>query len=251
LVTIPIQVFNAVEADSQISFKQLHKEDKGKINYKKICSSCDKEVAISDIVKGYEYEADQYVVITPAELENIKLKSSKAIDIEAFVDIADVHPSRFEAAYFVGPHGDIAQATFNLLVKTLQKSGKAGVGKIILREREDVVIIVPEGNALMMYKLRYKDEVRLAKDVPDIKDVKIDDAQLQLAETLVTSLTKRFDDLVFEDKYKEALEKIVQSKVAGKEVITIGNEEPSAPVIDIMDALKKSIEEAQKARKGA
>lgn len=251
LVTIPVQIFNAIESSNNVRFNQLHKEDHGKIKYKKICSSCDEEVPFSDIVKGFEYEPDMYVVVTKDELKSITTESNRAIDITAFVDLKEVSPSRFEAVYYVGPNGDIAHSTFNLLVQTLIKTGKAGVGKIVLRDREDVVLLAPEKNGLVMYKLRYPEELRNIADVPDLKTVEVDKSQLDLAETLVSSLSKSFEEIVFEDNYREDLMGMINKKIEGKEVITVREEEESAPVVDIMDALKKSIEEAKKLKQGA
>ncbi len=247
LVNIPIQLFSAVESKSNISFKQLHGEDNGRINYKKVCADCEKEVPYGEIVKGYEYQPDQYVVLSKDELENIKLKSNKAIDIEAFVDVADVHPSRYEAVYYVGPQGEVAQKTFSLFSQTLIKTGKAGIGRIILRDREDVCMITPHGKGLILYKLRYPEELRDIEKVPDLGNTEVDEAQLQLAETLVSSLTKTFDEVDFTDRYKEALEELVQTKVDGKEIVQISESEDEKPVVDIMDALKASIEQAKKA----
>jgi DNA end-binding protein Ku len=246
LVTIPIQIFNAVDNSKEVHFNQLHATDNGKINYKKVCSECEKEVPIAEIVKGYEYSPDQFVVIKPEELENIKLESNKAIDIEAFVDISEVHPSRFEAVYYIGPSAAIGVPTFNLLYKALSKSNKAGVGRIVLREKEDVVLLVPENQGLVMYKLRYPDELKSISEVPDLKDSPVDEAQLKLADTLIDSLTKKFDDINFTDHYKTALMEIVNQKVAGKETVTMADVPSTAPVIDIMEALKASIEEAKR-----
>lgn len=245
LVTIPIQIFSAIEAKKTIKFKQLHKEDNGAIGYSKVCKSCDKEVPYGDIVKGYEYEPDQFVIVEKSDFQKIKIKSSKAIDIEAFVDIDEVHPTRFETVYFVGPSGEVASKTFNLFTTTLKNSGKAGVGKISLRDKEDVVLITEHLGGLLMYKLRYPEELRKMSSVPDLIETEVDQAQLSLAETLVTSLTKKFEDIVFEDKYRNALMELVNSKVEGKEVVSIAEEEGDTPVVDIMSALKKSIEEAK------
>ncbi len=246
LVTIPIQIFNGLEPENELSFKQLHHKDNGRINYKKICSACAEEVPFGDIVKGYEYEPDRYVVFQKSELENVKLKSTKVIDIEAFVDITEVHPSRFEALYFIGPNGDIANPTYNLLKQALLKSGKAGIGKVVIREREDVVLIMPEKDGLLMYKLRYPDEVRNISDMPDVKASPVDDRQLELANTLITSMVKTFAEIPFVDQYKEAVMNMVQQKVNGQQVISIESAEESAPVVDIMEALRRSIEEAKK-----
>jgi DNA end-binding protein Ku len=246
LVTIPIQIFNAVDNSKEVHFNQLHAADNGKINYKKVCSECEKEVAVADIVKGFEYSPDQFVVIKPEELDNIKLESNKAIDIEAFVDISEVHPSRFEAVYYIGPSAAVAVPTFNLLYKALSKANKAGVGRIVLREKEDVVLLVPEKQGLVMYKLRYPEELKSISEVPDLKDSPVDEAQLKLADTLIDSLTKKFDEIVFTDHYKEALMEIVNQKIAGKETVTMADAPSTAPVIDIMEALKASIEEAKR-----
>ncbi len=251
LVTIPIQIFNGLEAENDLSFKQLHDKDNGRISYKKVCSACNEEVPMTNIVKGYEYESDKYVIFKKNELDNVKLKSTKVIDIEAFVDISEVHPSRFEALYFVGPNGDIANPTYNLLKNALLKSGKAGVGKVVIREREDVVLLMPEKDGIIMYKLRYPYEVRNISDMPDVKPTEVDDKQLELANTLINSMVKPFTEVAFVDHYKDEVIKMVNQKVSGQQVVSIETgEEQGAPVIDIMDALKKSIEEA-KSKKGA
>jgi len=249
LVTIPIQIFSAINTKNEISFKQLHKEDNGAIGYSKVCKSCDQKVAYADIVKGYEYEPDSYVVLEKSDFDNIKLKSTKAIDIEAFVDLKEVHPSLYEAVYFVGPKGDVATKTFNLFVQTIKKTKKAGVGRIILRDKEDVVLLTEHEGGLIMYKMRYPYEIRKMADVPNIEATEVDEAQLKLAETLVDSLSMKFSEVNFEDRYRDALMELVESKVDGKNIISIVQDEEEAPVVDIMSALKKSIEDAK--RKGA
>jgi len=249
LVTIPVQIFNAVETKGNISFKQLHAEDSGSIGYKKYCKKCDATVSSSDIVKGFEYEPDTYALLTADELKSVKLKSTRAIDIEAFVNQEEVHPSRYENVYFVGPEGDIAKKTFGLLCKTLKDTGKAGIGRIILRDREDVVLLTPHEDALIMYKLRYPYEIRSVSDVPDLIEGKVDEAQLKLAKTLVDSLTMSFDKVDFDDRYRGALMELVDKKIAGKEIVSISEEGEEEPVVDIMAALQKSIDEAKKVKK--
>ena len=247
LVTIPIQVFNAVETKHEISFNQLHKEDNGRVGYNKVCKTCNEKVSSKDIVKGFQYEPDQYVIFEKDELNAVKLKSTRAIEIEAFVDLAEVHPSRFEAVYYVGPNGDIAKKTFTLFSEVLRSTNKAGIGRIILRDREDVVLITAEKNGIVMYKLRYPRELRKMENVPDLEPVEIDDKQLALANTLVDSLTTTFEEVDFEDRYHDALMELVQKKVDGKQiVISSSSDEDDKPVVDIMEALKASIEEAKK-----
>jgi DNA end-binding protein Ku len=247
LVTIPVQIFNAIETKGNISFNQIHSKDNGPVGYKKYCKTCETTVQQADIVKGYEYEPGQYAVFSDEELDNIKLKSTKAIDIEAFVDVNDVHPSRFETVYYVGPEGDVAKKTFALLCQTLKESGKAGVGRIILREREDVVLIQPHGNALIMYKLRFPHEIRSVNEVPDTSKLdQVDAAQMQLAMQLVQSLSMPFEKVAFDDRYRDAILEMVQKKVHGKQTVKMDTEDDDKPVVDIMEALKRSIEEAKK-----
>lgn len=154
--------------------------------------------------------------------------------------------SRYEAVYFVGANGEVAQTTYSLFCQTLKKSGKAGVGRIILRDREDVVLMKLHKQGLVMYKLRYQYEIRSIDDVPDLAEVEVDQAQYDLAKTLVASLEKSFDEIDFTDRYKNALMEIVGDKVRGKEIVTISEQEDAAPAVDIMDALKASIEAAKK-----
>ena len=251
LVTIPIQIFNAIDSSSTISFNQLHKEDMGRVSYRKVCRSCSEELSMKQIVKGYEYADDQYVVFEKQEFDAIKLKSTRAIDIEAFVDINEVHPSRFEAVYFVGPNGDVAKKTYGLFCEVLKRSGKAGVGRIILRDKEDVVLLKAEDKGMIMYKLRFPDEVRSIDKVPDLDDIEVDEKQLALAETLVDSLVMSFDEVDFQDRYKEALMELVNEKIEGKEIVSVSEDKEDAPVIDIMEALKASIENTKKVKKGA
>jgi len=249
LVTIPVQIFSAVESNNDISFKQIHKEDNGPIGYSKVCKTCEQTIPYSDIVKGYEYEPDNFVIMEPSDFDQIKLKSNKAIDIEAFVDINEIHPSRFESIYFIGPNGEVASKTFNLFTKTLKNSNKAGIGRHILREKEDVVLLTEHKGGLLMYKLRYPYELRNIEDIPDLVETEVDETQLKLAETLVDSLTTKFEDVSFEDRYRKALLELVEKKIEGKEFVTISEELDDTPVVDIMSALKKSIEDAK--RKGA
>ena len=247
LVTIPIQIFNAVESKGNVSFRQIHVTDNGPVGYKKYCKSCEETVGRDDIVKGFEYEPDQYAIFSSEELNSVKLQSTKAIDIEAFVDLNEVHPTRFEAVYYIGPEAEVAKKTFALFCDTLKESGKAGIGRIILRDREDVVLITPHENALIMYKLRYPYELRSIGKVPDTKEPeKADKAQLKLAMQLVESLTMPFEKVDFEDRYRDALLELVEKKVQGKQIVKMDEGDDDKPVVDIMDALKKSIEDAKK-----
>ena len=140
LVTIPIRIYNAVDTTETIRFNQLHKEDNGPVGYDKKCKKCGKALPAEEIVKGYQFEPEQYVIVTADDLEKIKLKSTKVIEIEGFIGSDQVHPTLYESPYFAGPDGVVAAKTYALLAEALQASGKVGVGKVVLREREEVVL---------------------------------------------------------------------------------------------------------------
>jgi DNA end-binding protein Ku len=247
LVTIPICIYNAIETSESISFKQLHRTDNGQVGYDKRCKKCNKIVKGEDIVKGYPHGEDQFVVIEPDDLAKLKLKSTKVIEIEGFVDSSEVHPTLYDTPYYAGPDGEIASKTFALLCATLKDSGKLGIGKVVLRDRESVVLLSPEKNGLLLYKLRYPDELRKISEVPKLDGLAADKAQLKLARTLVDSMAKPFSEIKLQDRYKDAVKELIKAKIEGKEVVTV--EEEEKPVVDIMTALKQSIENASKLKK--
>src|SRR4051812_43204923 len=177
LVTIPVRIYNAVESGNSISFNLLTKEGKNPVSYEKKDKVTGKSLSTEDIVKGYQYEPGQYVIIEPEDFEKVKLKSEKVIVIDGFVDKEEVHPSLFEAPYFIGPDGDVAAKTYGLLAETLKQSGKIGVGKVVLRDRETPLLLTPHENGIIMYRLRYPNEVRSIREVPQLLEVKPDKDQ--------------------------------------------------------------------------
>src|SRR4029450_4893646 len=166
LVTIPIRIYNAVDTGETIRFNQLHKEDNGAVGYEKKCKKCGKALTTEEIVKGYQFEPEQSVVLPPEYPAKIKLKSPKIIEIEGFIDAGEIHPSLYESPYFAGPDGLVAAKAYSLLTEALKASGKVGVGKVVLRDREDVVTIAPQDGGLMLYNLRNPNEVRKMEAVP-------------------------------------------------------------------------------------
>ena len=246
LVTIPIRIYNAVDTEETIRFNQLHKEDNGAVGYEKKCKKCGKTLTNEQIVKGYQFEPEQYVVVSPDDLANIKLKSTKVIEIEGFIDAAEVHPTLYEAPYLAGPDGPVASKTYSLLSRALQESGKVAVGKVVLRDREEAVTIAPVDGGLMLYKLRQPAEIRKMQDVPQIENKEVNKDELKLSVSLVQSMTSTLKEIDLTDKYQDALKELIQTKIDGKQVVGVQQEEK--PVVDIMAALKQSIEQT-KARK--
>jgi len=247
LVTIPIRIYNAVDtAEQAIRFNQLHKDDNGPVGYDKKCKKCGKALSAEEIVKGYQFEPEQYVIVSPEDMDKIKLKSTKVIEIEGFIDASEVHPSLYESPYFAGPDGAVAAKTYSLLSQALKASGKVGVGKVVLRDREEIVMISPLDGGIMLYKLRNPIEVRKMESVPQIEHKEINKDELKLSISLVESMASTLKELDLTDRYSDALREMIEAKIAGRQVVTVAEEEK--PVVDIMTALRQSIEQT-KARK--
>lgn len=248
LVTIPILVYSALEETEQkVSFNLLHKNDHGLIGYDKKCKKCNKILSSEEIVKGFKYEPERYVIVEKEDIEKINLKSTKIIEIEGFIDAKEIHPTLFETPYYAGPHGSVAVQAYSLLAASLKESGRVGIGKVVLHDREDVVMIAPNENAIVLYKLRSPKEIRNIKEIPQLDGKSVDKEGLKLARSLVDSMSTTLDKIDLTDRYHEALRAIIEAKIAGKEIITI--EEEEKPVVDIMTALKQSIEQAKSHKK--
>jgi len=248
LVTIPIRIYNAVDtAEAAIRFNQLHKDDNGPVGYDKKCKKCGKVLTNEQIVKGYQFEPDQYVIVSPEDFEKVKLKSTKVIEIEGFIDAAEVHPTLYESPYLAGPDGPVAAKTYSLLSQALQASGKVGVGKVVLRDREEVVAIAPQEGGIILYKLRNPKELRKMDSVPQIENKEANKEELKLSISLVESMSSTLKEIDLTDRYNDALREMIEAKVAGKEVVEVAEEEK--PVVDIMSALKQSIEQTKAKKK--
>jgi DNA end-binding protein Ku len=247
LVTIPIRIYNAVDTAETIRFNQLHKDDNGAVGYEKKCKKCGKALTSEEIVKGYEFEPEQYVIVSPEDLAKIKLKSTKVIEVEGFIDAAEVHPSLYEAPYLAGPDGLVAAKTYSLLSEALKASGKVGIGKVVLRDREETVMVTPLDGGLMLYKLRQPNEVRKMDGVPQIERKEVNKEELKLSISLVESMASSLKEIDLTDRYRDSLREIIEAKVAGREIVSAPEEEK--PVVDIMTALRQSIEQTKAKKK--
>lgn len=247
LVTIPIRIYSAVDNEETIRFNQLHKADNGPVGYEKKCKKCGKTLTAEEIVKGYQFEPEQYVIVSPEDLEKIKLKSTKVIEIKGFIDAAEVHPTLYESPYFAGPDGTVAAKTYSLLTQALKASGKVGVGKVVLRDREEIVMIAPLDGGIVLYKLRSATELRKMDSVPQIEQKEVSKDELKLSISLVESMASSLEDMDLTDQYRDALREMIEAKIAGKEVVSVPEEEK--PVVDIMAALKQSIERTKAQKK--
>ncbi len=247
LVTVPIRIYNAVDTEDTIRFNQLHKEDNGAVGYDKKCKKCGKALGADEIVKGYQFEPEQYVIVTSEDLAKIKLKSTKLIEIEGFIDAAEVHPTLYESPYFAGPDGLVAAKTYSLLSQALAASGKVGIGKVVLRDREEVVMIGPMDGGLVLYKLRNPKELRKMEGVPQLEKLEPNKEELKLSISLVESMSSTLEEMDLNDRYRDALREMIEAKINGREVVNVVEEEK--PVVDIMTALKLSIEKTKAQKK--
>ena len=247
LVTIPIRIYNAIDTAHKLQFNQLNSQTNNPIKYQKVDKDTGEVVDKDDIVKGYQYEPGQYVIVEPDDFEKVKLKSTRIIEIEGFVKQEEIHSTLYDSPYYIGPDGEVAAQAYSLLAKTLKDSGKMGVGRVVLRDRESIVMLSPQEKGMVMYKLRYPEEIRSENDVPELDDVKIDKDQLKLSKTLVDSMTKKFGEMEFKDRYHDALREMIQQKIDGEEIVVYEEEEKE--VVDIMTALKASIEQAKEKKK--
>ncbi|HYR77517.1 MAG TPA: Ku protein [Pyrinomonadaceae bacterium] len=242
LVAIPVRVYNAIEASEKIQFNQLHREDFGPIGYDKKCKKCGQIVANDEITKGYQYEPDRYALVEPEEIAKVKIKTTKAVDIMGFVDAVEIPTTFFDAPYYLGPDGPVAEKPYALLRQVLKDTGKVGLAKVVLRDREDLVAVFPLEDGIVLQKLRYPAEVRKVQDVPEIDSAqKIDKKELTLATSLVEQMITSFADIDTVDHYHEALRKLIDSKIKGKKVTEFEKIE-EVPRLDIMTALKKSLQ---------
>lgn len=247
LVSIPVRIYNAIETSEKIQFNQLHRDDFGAIGYDKRCKKCSQVVTNDQIAKGYQYEPDRYAIVEPDDLAKIKIKTTKAVDIVGFVNRQEIPSTFYDAPYFAGPDGAASENPYALLREVMTQTGKIAVGKVVLRDREDLVAVLPHDNGLLLQKLRYPHELRNMADVPQLENVQQLDAQklnaneLQLATSLVEQLATTLSEIDTQDNYFTALRALINSKITGSAVVEL-EEVEEVPRLDLMSALKKSLE---------
>ena len=246
LVAIPVRVYNALETSEKIQFNQLHREDYGPIGYDKRCKKCGEIVTNDQITMGYQYEPDRWAIVEPDDVAKIKIKTTKAVDIVGFVNREEIPTTFYDSPYFAGPDGAASEKPYALLREVMKETGKVGVGKVVLRDREDLVAIFPHEDGLVLQKLHYPHELRKMEDVPDLENVqkldaaKLNKNELKLATTLVQEMATTLTDIDTADNYHEALRNLIDSKIKGRQITEYEVEE--VPRLDIMSALKKSLQ---------
>jgi DNA end-binding protein Ku len=247
LVSIPIRLFSATE-EKDISFRQVHREDGGRIRYKRVCSVDGEEVPYSDIAKGYELPDGEMVVLDDDDFANLPISSSRAVEVLSFVPAEQIDAVQMGKPYYCDPTGDAKP--YVLLRDALENAERLAIVKVALRQRERLAVLRPREGVLVMQTLLWPDEVRAAKlDFLD-EDVTVRSQELTMAESYISALSADFDPGEFSDNYREALEEVIEAKVAGREVVTPEEQpESSGQVVDLMEALRRSVAEA-KSRRG-
>jgi DNA end-binding protein Ku len=244
LVSIPVKLFSATTSHD-VSFNLLHEPCKGRINLQNYCPQCERVVERSELVKGYQYEKNQYVVIQDTDLEAIKPESSTNLDIVQFIDLKEVDPIFFEKSYYLGPDKS-SNKPFQLLAKAMEETGRAALGKLVMRNHEYLALIRPGMKGLIVHFMLYADEIRENEnEVPG--DLEVRPKELQLAKQLVESLSEPFDAQKFEDEHIKRIEGMIEARLKGRK-LTLVKPTAKPKVVDLMDALQKSVAQAREKR---
>ena len=241
LVTCPVALYAATSESEKISFNQLNRETGHRIKYLKVDADTGAEVANEDIVKGYQLEKDQFIEVTKEELEEIALESTRTIEIDEFVDRADIDPRYLIRPYYLRPDGKVGHDAFAVIRETIKEMDKVAIGRVVLTNREHIIGLEPMGKGLVGTLLRYPYEVRSEQEYFDeIQDVKVTKDMLDLAKHIVNQKAGQFDPQKFEDHYETALVDLINQKRAGKPITP--KERPAASnVVDLMEALRRSV----------
>jgi DNA end-binding protein Ku len=250
LVNIPVRVFPATDAAATVSFNQLHRECRTRIQQKRWCPTCQVEVPNSDLVKGYEFEKGQYVVLDDDDIAKVRPASTRVIHVVQFADAAAIDPVYVERPYYLAPDGSVAAEAFAVMREGM--AGKAAIGKLALYGREYLVAIQPRENGLVMYTMRHASEVRAMSAIDELKTVpaKIRPDEVKLARQVIGSFESEGDLTQYRDEYQDELRKIIDAKIAGREVVTPVEEAPPK-VVNLMDALRESLERVSTTKKRA
>lgn len=247
LVSFNVKLYNAIETSEKISFNQLHSGCNGAIGYVKQCKSCDAVVTSDEIVKGYEYEKGKYVVVSPDEISSIAPKSNESIEVIGFIDPDEVPTTYFDASYFVAPSGAAAGKAYSLLRDAMNVTGLIAIAKVILRDREELITLSPNADGLILQKLHYRHEVRTQTNVPGLSALPATNQnELKLAQSLVEQMITTFDEIDTTDHFHANLRKMLDTKIAGGTIEVKKDNSTTAPVVDIMSALRASLSARQK-----
>ena len=250
LVNIPVRVFPATDSAATISFNQLHAECQTRIQQKRWCPHHQREVPLSEIVKGYEFEKGRYVVMNEDDIAKVRPESTRVIDRVQFADAASLDPIYFERPYYLAPDGAMATEAFAVMREGMK--GKAGIGKLALYGREYLVAVQPRDKGMVMYTMRHTNEVRSMENIEELDNVplKIKPEEIKLAKQVIENFEAELNLTEFRDEYQEELQRIIDAKIAGEEVVATAEEAPPK-VVNLMDALRQSLDRVSTGKKKA
>jgi len=250
LVNIPVRVFPATDSAATISFNQLHAECQTRIQQKRWCPTCQREVPISEIAKGYEFEKGRYVVMNEDDIAKVRPESTRVIDLVQFTDAVTIDPIYFERPYYLAPDGAMATEAFAVMREGMK--GKAGIGKLALYGREYLVAVQPKDKGMVMYTMRHANEIRSMDNIEELDNVpsKIKPEEIKLAKQVIENFEAEFNVTEFRDQYQEELQRIIDAKIAGEEVVATAEEAPPK-VVNLMDALRQSLDRVSTGKKKA
>lgn len=247
MVTIPVRLYTATESQD-VSFRQLHAADNSPIRLIRRCSTDDQDLETSEIVKGYEYTKDHFVLIDDSDLEKLPIPSKRTIELTAFVNSAEIDPVYYEKSYHIEPE-ELGRKPFALLVRALEEKKLNAVGKIAIRTKERLCSLRPREGALMLDTLYFADEVKPPEyEAPEIA---VSDAELKVAYALIDLLREPFDPAKYRDEYRDALMRIIEAKLEGNDYVAPPEAVMAAPAVDLMAALRASVEAAKKRKSEA
>jgi DNA end-binding protein Ku len=250
LVNIPIRVFPATDSAATISFNQLHAECQTRIQQKKWCPTCQREVPNTELVKGYEFEKGRFVVMTEEDIAKVRPQSTRVIDLMQFATVESLDPIYFERPYYLAPDSQVAADAFAVIREGMQ--GKVGIGKLALYGREYLVAVQPRDKGLVMYTLRQADEIRAMNEVSELdllpKSTKPE--EIKLAKQVISTFESDLDLKNYHDGYQAELRRVIDAKIAGEEVVAPAEEMP-AKVVSLMEALRKSLDTVSESKKKA
>ena len=248
LVTIPVRVYPATESSATISFNQLHAACQTKIQQKKWCPKCEVELTQADIVKGYEFEKGRWVVVEDEDIAKVKTESTKVIDLMQFTDETSIDPMYVDKAYYLAPEGPMAADAYAVMREGMK--GKAGIGKVAIHGREYLVAVKPHKQGMVMYTLHHAAEIRTIDQIDELREVraKVNPAEMKLAKAVIESIEGELNLSDYRDDYQEGLRRIIDAKIAGEEIVA--QEEVATPkVVDLMEALRKSLDQVSSGKK--
>ncbi|MDQ2871536.1 MAG: Ku protein [Candidatus Eremiobacteraeota bacterium] len=248
LVNIPIKVFTAVKSND-LSFNMLHGKDEGRIKYERVCSVDGKPVPWDEIVKGYEYEKGEYVVLTDDDFAKVNPEATQSVDILEFVELDQINPMYFDKPYYLEPTKQGKHA-YALLREALEKSKRVAIARVVLRSKEYICAVKPNGDALLMELMHWADELVNPSTLEFPESTKISEAEMKMAKMLIDSMTvEEFEPEKFTNKYHDELMAMIEARAAGKDIPEAPKKAPArGKVVNLMDVLTQSLEESKKAR---